>query len=163
MNEDTGQAKFVVKAEICATIDRICTGDAYTCRFGYCQINLTCAKPYYTPEILQEKPLEKLRLVLSHAKDKVHPDQPKGRQTEKRKYSCRERSACLWMAYEILGESILQHPLIKGKPDVIKEIKMCGKLTQLVKILEREHNKINEKPISLPGKGKMHYRKFLHE
>lgn len=177
MNADelVRQNKFIVKSQIFDTIYRICTGDCNTCTFGYCKFNFQCAKLVYKKEDLDNKKLKTLKFILKNAQSKerkklgiVIPNKPK--QKKPIKIRVREKDAkpfentyLCWRLKDVLGQSIFKHELVAGCPETKEAIRGCINMRQVVKTLESRYNAIHEKPISLPGKGRDYYKKFMNE
>jgi hypothetical protein len=63
----------------------------------------------------------------------------------------------------ILGENIFDHYLVKGNREAIEAIKRAKNLNQINTILEKRYNKTHTKKLSVPGKDRSLYRKYIGE
>src|SRR5271155_4425431 len=111
-----------------------------------------CAKSVYTPTgfpegasiSLTKKQIKRAKMIL-----------PKTIPTPKLKRPHKRIS-------EILGQNIYEHDLIKGHAPSIEEIKRAQNIKQINKVLEKRHNQLHKKKISLP-QGRAHYQKYYFE
>jgi len=150
--------RISVKQEIVDTIERICTNDCSTCKFGYCMFNMVCARPYFTTDKLPHK-LKTLKSVLSNAKSKerkkngvVVPDvarkakgaTPKGKTLEP--YDWIERARIM------LGCEPKDHPLIKNSKWAKKAlVGGVNNMFQLTELLQTRNKQVHGKKLILIG------------
>lgn len=148
--------RFLVKAEIVATIERICTGFWETCSFGYCGFNRECAKPLYKTDELPDRS-KKLKSILKNAKSK-----------ERKKLGTtihntpKKATFSFEKVNEILGQDILEHDLIKDSKSAKKQVRAATDMGTLIKILQWRHNEVHGKYLNLP-KGRYYYWKYKNE
>lgn len=135
--EDVDREKERLKQKALHIIELGCPGDWESCCFGYCQFYKMCHKNVFTYDKLPTR-LIRLKSLIKNLSSKYNSVNGRSNPTNLGQNHFE-------IAKTLLGQDVMQHELVKDKPNVKKRIGRCTTLNQILRILKYQTYQIPKK------------------